>query len=164
MSEEKAARIDYFNTIVGLIFAQLYENFPIPTDLDEEAIADAMGIEKKVPKGFDASEGVYEFGLLPSGDSFHLILSASREWLRDEGFIRAGGEMATVEPVLTSKALAIMSSTPAGLTPDKPGETLGKQIVGAARGAGKTAGNAAIGNLVGQVIGGVAGIAKGLMF
>jgi hypothetical protein len=162
MADESPKRIDHFNTIVGLIFAQLYENFPVPTGLDEGAIADAMGVEKSVPPGVDSSRKLYNFGALPSGDNFYSILNASRQWLRDEGFIRAGGEWATVDLVLTSKALAVMSSTPAGVSSDKPGGTLGSQIVGAAKGAGKTASNAAIGDLVGQVIGGVAGVAKGL--
>lgn len=160
VSADGLKRIDYFNLIVGQIFAQLYENFPVPTDLDEAAIAAALSVSAK-----DMSDGygspIYEFGKLPNGDNLHLILNAARMWLRDEAFIRAGGDWATVEPVLTAKALAVMNAVPPGLA---GGKSLGSQITDAAKGAGKSAGNAALGDLVGQVIGAAGGFAKGLLF
>jgi hypothetical protein len=42
---EPPASITEFNTIVGLIFAQLYEAFPVSVDLiDRDGIARVMGV------------------------------------------------------------------------------------------------------------------------
>lgn len=151
MSDDAPKRIDHFNTMVGLIFAQLYDNFPLPIYLDEAAIADAMDVPKQeVDVGMLRKQ--YNFGQLSSGDNFYPVLSGARIWLRDEGFIRARGELASIDLVLTSKALTVMNATPIGLSSS---ESLGSQLSSAAKGADKSAGNAAIGDLVGQVIGGV---------
>lgn len=160
VSADVLKRIDYFNLIVGQIFAQLYENFPVPTNLNEAAIAAALGVSAEDKSGGYGSP-VYEFGDLPNGDSFYDIFTSARLWLHDEGFIRAEGDWAHIEPVLTAKALAVMNAVPPGLT---GGKSLGSQITDAAKGAGKSAGNAALGDLVGQVLGAAGGFAKGLLF
>jgi hypothetical protein len=58
--------------MVGLIFAQLYENFPIPTEIDEAAIADAMGVTK-TPNSARGYKQQFDFEDLPSGDPFWLF-------------------------------------------------------------------------------------------
>lgn len=153
---ETPKRIDHFNTIVGLIFAQLYENFPIPQGIDEGAIADAMGV------GYTQRETdppLYDFAPLSNGDGFEWMVMAAMAWLVEEGFVRRDTEMSSSEPVLTAKALAVMNATPPGLA---GGKSIGSQLSDAARGAGRTASNAAIGDLVGQAIGAAAGLARGL--
>lgn len=151
-------RIDYFNKLVGLIFAQLYENFPIAQHLDEAALADAMGVEATASPGIDPP--VYDFGKLPNGDAFYLVLISANDWLEKEGFVRMDTMFGQSEPVLTAKALAVMNATPSGISGGKP---LGAQLSDAAKGAGRSASNAAISDLVGQAIGMAAGFAKGLI-
>ncbi len=113
MAGEK--RIDHFNTMVGLIFAQLYENFPIPTEIDEAAIADAMGVTK-TPNSAREHKQQFDFEDLPSGDPFLAVFWAALTWLRDEGFIRGGGrDLPIGDIILTSKALVAMNATPEGL-------------------------------------------------
>ena len=149
-------RIDHFNTIVGLIFAQLYENFPIPQDIDDSAIADAMGVQYAQRS---SDPPIYDFDTLPNGDGFEWMMMAAMAWLVEEGFVRRDTEISSSEPVLTAKALAVMNATPPGLA---GGKSIGSQLSDAAKGAGRTASNAAIGDLVGQAIGAAAGLAKGL--
>lgn len=147
MSESN--RIDHFNTMVGHIFAQLYESFPVPRDIDEVAIADAMGVPKRKRAG--AFTELYDFGNLESGDPFGALLLPTLIWLRDEGFIRAEGrDYPASDIILTSKALVAMNATPAGL--DKP---LGARLSDAAKDGGKAVGNAAMTEIVGQVLGSV---------
>lgn len=158
MAEEGAKRIDHFNTMVGLIFAQLYEQFPLESEIDQGALADAMGVSKEDANVFH-DRPIYNFGKLPSGDQFYSLMVYSLKWLREEEFIRAKGENADRHVVLTSKALVAMNAVPPGL---KHQDSLGSQLVGAAKGAGRNASNAAIGDIVGQIIGAGFGLAKGL--
>jgi hypothetical protein len=152
MSGEK--RIDHFNTMVGLIFAQLYESFPIATEIDEAAIADAMEVTKTRNPNIEWQE-VYEFGALPSGDPFRTILWAALVWLRDEGFIRGEGrDLPVSDIILTSKALLAMNAIPEGL--DKP---LGARLTDAAKDGGKAVGNAAMSATMSEIVGQVLGSA-----
>ncbi len=61
-SSSPPANIAEFNLIVGLIFAQLYEAFPVLLPLiDRDAIAKVMGVEP----------GMWAAHKLPSGRSFN---------------------------------------------------------------------------------------------
>jgi hypothetical protein len=91
--------MEHFNAIAGLVLAQLYERFPLETEIDEAAIADAMGVEK-TDAGIqghyrqaygDYAGPHYNYGQLPSGDPFLAVLWSTLTWLRSEGFIRAEG-------------------------------------------------------------------------
>lgn len=145
---ETPKRIALFNTVVGLAFAQLYDAFPFPVRIDEEKIADAMGIIRERFTAGDGEPG-YETKRLDDDASFEDLCEHTFIWLRAEGFIRWDSR----EAVLTSKALLTMNAVPAGLTAEK---SLGSQLGDAAKEAGNAAGRAAIGDIVGQVIGGVA--------
>jgi hypothetical protein len=44
--------IDYFNTITGLIFDELYRSFPVPTIIDKVSFAKKMGAISGIPPFF----------------------------------------------------------------------------------------------------------------
>jgi hypothetical protein len=73
--------IQEFNTITGLIFAQLHKAFPGVEDIDRAGIAQAMGVA-----GDDWSKH-----MLPSGRSFDKALAYTIGWLNAEEYIRAYG-------------------------------------------------------------------------
>ncbi|PVB59733.1 hypothetical protein [Labrenzia sp. 011] len=147
-----ADNIDDFNTITGLIFAQLYANFPVKEDLDEAAIAKALGIEIIDVSSKDWPDPkIFNFGEISPGLPLRRVLWAACIWLRDEGFIRADGESANIEMVLTTKALSAMNAHPKSLE-----EPLGKRLQSAAKTAGTEAGKKAISETASLIIGAVA--------
>jgi hypothetical protein len=144
--------IENFNAISGLIFAQLYARFPMKEDLDEVAIAKALGVEIIDASAPDWSgPKLYNFGEVSPGLPLRKMLWAACTWLRDERFIRAEGEFADREMVLTTKALTAMNAHPKSLD-----GTLGKRLQSAAKSAGTEAGKKAISETVGQIIGAAA--------
>lgn len=138
-------RQDYFNLIVGVIFVELGESFPVPIDIDQGKIADIIGISKTLRCELPL---IYDYGDLSNGDSFLQILWYTLGWLRDEGFIRAEGDIATRDVVLTKLAHTVLNTTPDVLTP-----TLGSKLAGVTKKAGGEAAKAAIAELVGQAVG-----------
>jgi hypothetical protein len=85
MASDDRARIPdnivEFNTIVGLIFAQLYEVFPISVDLiDRDGIAKAMGVT-----------GDWSAHRLPSGRTFNEMLAYTMAWLSAQGYTMSNG-------------------------------------------------------------------------
>jgi hypothetical protein len=104
--------------VVGLVLADLYDNFPIPIDL----------------------RGIYyaqKAGLVPENDDInldtHIPASAAIEWLIAEGFVRSGSENpeGVFAPycVLSQKGLQLLS------IPDalKEQQSLGAKISEAAK-------------------------------
>jgi hypothetical protein len=85
MTETKPAppaNINEFNQIAGLIFAQLYAQFPVIIPLiDRQAIADAFGV---VGADWSAHK-------LPSDRSFSEMLSYTTGWLVNQGYIVSFG-------------------------------------------------------------------------
>jgi hypothetical protein len=69
---EAPPNIQEFNLIAGLIFAQLYQAFPVVEDVDQAEIARAMGVV-----GTDGANHI-----LPSGRSFNEILAHTIAWLK----------------------------------------------------------------------------------
>ena len=112
------SNIDTFNTVVGLILADLYEHFPVPIDLRAFDYALRSGLIAD-PSDIDIEDEV--------------PVSASIEWLIEEGFIRSGttdlsGGLAPY-CVLTQKGLQLLS------IPDvlNQKESMGEQIAHAAK-------------------------------
>ena len=103
--------IQEFNTITGLIFAQLYKAFPGVEDIDRAGIAKAMGVA-----GDDWSKHK-----LPSGRSFSDVLSYTIGWLKAEEYIKAYGPHQNA--MLTTKGLAATNEVPSGLK-----ESLGTEL------------------------------------
>jgi hypothetical protein len=141
-------RMDDFNTVVGLIFKQTLDSFPVARDIDQEAIVIAMGI------GLESGKALADLHL-PSGSKYSELLWHTAVWLRDEGYIQSRGKTVLERVVLTSKALAVMNATPAGI-----GRNLGDKLSDVAQHAASETGRAAIGGIAGEIIG---GFAKGVM-
>lgn len=132
------ANIAEFNTIVGLLFAQLYERFPTPIEhIQRQSIASAMGV----------SSGAWETHILPSGRPFSEVLANSLNWLTEEGYIRLRGPGSYEGVALTQKALAALNAVPLGLS-----ASVGSSLVMATGGSAQNW--SGIGDLVGGVIGG----------
>jgi hypothetical protein len=112
------SNIETFNTIVGLILADLYENFPVPINLN-------------------AFDYALRAGLIPDQSDINTEdeapAAASIEWLVEEGFIRSGGTDVSSGyapySVLTQKGLQLLS------IPDVLGkkESMGTQLASAAK-------------------------------
>jgi hypothetical protein len=139
MPEAAAPNITEFNTIAGLIFAQLYDAFPLPEDIDRPGIAEAMG----------ANRADWPQHILPSARTMNHVMAYTIGWLKDEGYIRkyahhsAAGAM-----VLSEKALRAMNATPSEL--NRP---VGLELKNAA-GSGGSPNLSAIGDLIGGIFGG----------
>jgi hypothetical protein len=131
------ANVEEFNTIAGLIFAQLYRAFPGVEDIDRESIAKAMGV---VGKDWSAHK-------LPSGRSFSEMMMFTNNWLASEGYIRALGFHSAEKVMLTEKGLSAMKAVPDGLK-----DSLGTELRKATERG--TFNASSIGDLVGGVIGG----------
>jgi hypothetical protein len=97
--------IQEFNTISGLIFAQLHKAFPATENIDRAGIAEAMGVA-----GDDRSKH-----MLPSGRSFDKALGYTIGWLNAEEYIRAYGAHSSENVMLTTKGLAATNAVPSGL-------------------------------------------------
>ena len=98
-------KVQEFNTIAGLIFAQLYQTFPIVEDIDRQGIARAIGVP-----GNDWSKHP-----LPSGRTLGDMLAYTIAWLNAEGYIRAAGAHPAERVTLTAKGLTAMNAIPSGL-------------------------------------------------
>ena len=148
-----ADNIEKFNTIVGLVFSQLYSSFPVALELDEGEIVRGMGFEPrfKTLAGFDR-QFLDGWPTFPDGTLSFPIYYSAIDWLQEEGFIR---KTDGANWVLTARALTALNAQPGVLS-----EPLGRQLTSAAKGAASDAGRAVITEVVGQVI---AGVAKGFM-
>jgi hypothetical protein len=103
-----------FNTIVGLIFAQLYEAFPVLVDLiDRNSIAKAMGVM-----------GDWSAHKLPSGRTFNEMLAYTIAWLSAQNYALASGSHPAERVTLTDKGLAALNRMPKGLA-----TTVGSELV-----------------------------------
>jgi hypothetical protein len=133
---EVPANIQEFNTIAGLIFAQLYEAFPIVVNIDNSRIAKAIGVE-----------GEWSKHELTSGRSFGEVLAYTTSWLAAEEYTRWAGGHPAERVTLTSKGLAALNAVPSGLK-----QSVGNELKNAtARGSLDLS---KIGDLIGGVIGG----------
>ena len=148
--------IENFNLIVGLVLLQLYESFPVEHDIDEEKIANAIGVAKESSaEELWPGQFIYNYGEVPGGGNFREFLWATLKWLRSEGIIRARGDIADRDVVLSAVGLELMKRTPTSL-----GSSFGDKLVEAGKDIGTDVGKSALSNVVGEFTGYVA---KGLM-
>jgi hypothetical protein len=136
-STSPPTNISEFNTITGLVFTQLYEQFPVAVDLDRAAIETAMG----------AAFSSGSTNVLQSGRPFDEVFAYTLVWLSNEGYVRsrtpAGLFMKQV--TLTTKGLAALNAVPQGLS-----ATIGSTLA-----TNASAGNwSGVGDLIGGLIGG----------
>ena len=73
------ANISEFNTITGLVFSRLLRAISSLVDLDQEAIASAMGTLSSWTD------------FLQSGRQFTEVFAHSLNWLSNEGYVQFGG-------------------------------------------------------------------------
>jgi hypothetical protein len=134
-STSPPANISEFNTITGLVFTQLYKEFPVAVDLDRAAIESAMST------AFSGGST----NVLQSGRPFTEVFAHSLTWLSNEGYVRSAGPLAYEKVMLTEKGLATLNAVPQGLS-----ATIGSTLASNA-----SAGNwSSVGDLIGGLIGG----------
>jgi hypothetical protein len=149
-------RQDEFDTMVVLVMAQLYDAFPIEIEIEERSIAEKMGIEiEEIERSYGESEPRYNYGKLGSAVYFHNMFYSTLKWLRSERYIRAEGDFATKDVVLSKFGLAALKKAPSGLN---PAATVGEMLAEAAKTVGKEAGRATIASVIGDLIGSAAGV------
>jgi hypothetical protein len=129
------ANIDDFNKVVGLVFAQLYQAFPTPIDIDRHAIARALGVP----------DGEWPTYMMPSGRSFNDVLLQTIGWLELEEYTKLWG----ARVVLSTKGLQAMNAVPSPLK-----QTVGTELQKAAGGSSGTYDWSRIGDLIGGIFGG----------
>jgi hypothetical protein len=130
--------IQEFNTLAGLVFAQLYEAFPSRKNIDYVRVARGIGVE-----GDDWSAHK-----LPSGRALRATISETIDWLNAEEFIRSHP---SEQVTLTTKGFAAMNAVPEGLK-----EKLGVELTRAINKAPSSGVNmSGIGDLMGSFFGGL---------
>ena len=92
------ANIQEFNRIAGLVFAQLYAQFPATIDIDRHAIAKALGAE-----GADWNHQ------LPSGKTVGEQIANTLGWLNHQGYTFAAGGHPAEHVILTEKGLVALT-------------------------------------------------------
>jgi hypothetical protein len=111
--------IDRFNAVVGKIFAELYETFPVPMDLSVEMLFDELVPGKPGTDSYkDYADSRGEFFSATVGWLVHagyLYSTVRNQHLDDESFMQA---------CLTAKAVECLK----GLPPSLGGKTLGKGL------------------------------------
>jgi hypothetical protein len=131
------ANIVEFNRIAGLVFAQLYKQFPSPVDIDRLAIANAFGVT--------SSDWSHQ---LPSGKTVGQQIANTVGWLNHQGYTFASGAHPAENVTLSEKGLAALNAVPQGLT-----VTLGSSLVSAASDARRDW--SSVGDLIGGIFGGL---------
>lgn len=117
------SNIDRFDSLVGKIFAELYENFPVPMNIsDEMFLAELIPAEKGTEEYSDLADGRSEFfestvdWLVRAG----YVYSVIRNEIPSDSFMGA---------CLTPKTLECLKGLPANLG----GDTIGRQLSAAAK-------------------------------
>lgn len=141
--------IDRFNTLVGLIFDELYRKFPLTTDIDIEKCAQSFDVIVTIQATYPRRI----FGTFPESNvKFEAFFYATTRWLYQEGFTRLKDEaVSSNEVVLTAKALTALNAIPDALGH----KSLGNKLGDLAKETGSKAASSAWGEIVGQVIGGI---------
>lgn len=139
-------RIDKFNQLVGYIFDDLYNSFPVAERLDLEKMARRFDVESEryVPNGMVISLRSRIYGDLFDGVNFETFFDNTLTFLVSEGFVYdERGEMR-----LTSKALTILNAPMEGL-----GISRGSRLHEAVKEVGHEARKSAVSEVVGSIIG-----------
>lgn len=124
--------IDRFNEITGLIFACLYEKFPVPVDLHPML----FGI-KETPGGAECAAVAVALELDPQSED-EIFFKHSVRWLIEAGYLASAeysyGSTHFGDSRLTAKGLEVLNAVPTALVPREP---LGEQLVAASKSGGK---------------------------
>ena len=157
LKDAELTNVDIFNIVAGIIFARLYNAFPIPTEIDPRSIAlKVLGSDRYSKRHFLAGS-LREDDLTdetPEGSRYSTIARHSGSWLMQCGFIICVPNSSRPELyVLSPKGFEALAAVPASLTATSETKALGKQLTSAAATVGDRASTAVISNIVGQVIG-----------
>lgn len=117
-----AGNIERFNGLVGAIFAKLYEEFPVPLDLE----VDHFGTEMAV--GQPEQDGDYR----PNRSDARFFVSTVI-WLSNHDYIDCGAQVnsGVMDCVLTARTLELLKRMPSNLESTDP--SLGDQLVSATK-------------------------------
>ncbi|PLX37100.1 MAG: hypothetical protein C0606_11360 [Hyphomicrobiales bacterium] len=141
--------IDLFNEVVGLIFAQLYESFPVVTEIDRRMIGEGLGLKLLHDTPGPLGTKSIKFADPIDGMKFDDFLRSAASWLVSEGFVRSLHGDCLSHIVLTSKALAALNMMPEVVEAKTPGTSLTELANDVATDTRR----AAITKIVGEVIG-----------
>jgi|SRR5215831_8257007 hypothetical protein len=136
---ELPPNVQDFNAITGVLFAQLYTSVPVPTKIDPDAVASALGLQDRQAR-------------MSSGKPFSELLSHTIMWLNTEGFIRSQPGLPLERAVLTDKGLAVMSFVPPSLS-----RPLGSELADATEETSTEGGKRKIAELMGNFFGSAIG-------
>lgn len=138
--------IERFNLYTAHILSTLYENFPMPKELEARKIVDAMKDAIPVEAG-QQSDATNFVG--------HTLL-----WLSENGFVGRLGEISPFRYVLAPKALEVMNSLPSALQgkkSPKDEKSVGETLVEATKDFGTDIGKEAKKEVVKRIVGEVFG-------
>jgi hypothetical protein len=127
-----------FNEITAVIFAQLYQSFPIQRELDPIEVAKVLAIS--------------ETAKLPSGRAFNEVFAHTLERLIREDFVDSYGSYPREKCVLTTKAMSVMNVIPPNLK--KP---MGSELGDATRDGSSPANKSKMAELIGEFFGSFTG-------
>lgn len=127
------SNIELFNGIVGKIFASLYTNFPVYSDINTDLILEEL-----------MTDHTYD-GLNVLDD----IAESTVNWLIQAGYIIKNDDGYCdddyIQGVLSAKALEVLKAIPDSLTNT---DTLGDKVVKSAKGSFNSALNKAVGEAI----------------
>jgi len=121
-----ASNIDMFNGTAGKVFANLYQCFPVPTEIHLRDFFDDKNITEPEQTS-DFSPRI----ILTSSENF---VFATVQWLISEGYISAAASLPTQvyfrRVVLTQKGLAVLNAVPDSLVNK---QSIGDRLVASAK-------------------------------
>ena len=119
------SNIQRFDDIASRVFAELYENFPLPTELATEDYLDPAT---------EWNETFQQDVIIDDGEFF----LATVQWLEKAGYVSADGyhHSRVSDVVLTAKGLEVLRAIPGSLKGDP---SIGEQLASAAKTGGKEA-------------------------
>jgi hypothetical protein len=118
-----SSNIELFDEFAGKIFARLYENFPIPIDLNSKDF-----LPPTIREGGDVDS---------DGRLHHIrFFYATTQWLASAGYTNSPDKKNSYsnDVVLTAKGLEVLKGSPSSLN---AGPSIGEQLVEAAKEEGK---------------------------
>jgi hypothetical protein len=131
-ASELPPNVREFNEITAVIFARLFNAFPIPSNIPPDKVADELGLADRQQE-------------MPSGWTFNKVFVSTLDWLIAEGFVRPSGPLNIDGVVLTTKGMAAMNAVPPSLS-----RPLGSELAEATKEASTEEGKTRISQMMGD--------------
>ncbi len=152
------SNIDHFNRLVGLIVADLYEQFPVRTTIQatdlEARFTDDLVLRSLRGTDWENTLGPKGPVFKDTGVPFISLFGSTVYWLIEAGFLHSYREVDAYQSAytvqLTSKALATLYQLPESI--DQKEGSWGDRILSGAKAVGVKSGNVALGVLVQKMI------------